>query len=393
MRIRSASVLIAMSLLLAGCKGDQAAEQSVLQSAPAAGSSRLSELLGDQDSSGYAMAIEPRRFEFPADHGPHPEFRNEWWYLTGNLDAADGERFGYELTFFRFLLAPRGKEISGSSPGESVWRTGQVYIGHFALTDVKARKFHVAQRYSRDSLDLAGATAEPLRVWLEDWSIDGSGNGSSLQLAAADKDVKLSLTLEPQRTVQLQGDEGLSRKSADPRNASYYYSIPRLSTRGTVQVGERTYRVSGLSWLDREWGSSALASTQRGWDWFALQLSDGSDLMFYRLRGRDGQVDRHSAGTWMPAGQAPVKLQADDVELEAMRFWDSPMGGRYPVEWHMKIDSLGLELSITPVLDSQELEATVRYWEGAVDVSGSLAGRVTNGRGYVELTGYADSDD
>jgi predicted secreted hydrolase len=351
-------------------------------------SSRLSELLAPADVDAYPLALEPRAFSFPEDHGPHPEYRNEWWYLTGNLDSARGKRFGFELTIFRFALAP-AQGVEHDTTG-SAWTTRQVYIGHFAVTDVDAEQFHVAQRYARGALQLAGAESSPLRVWVEDWHVqDAAAGRGAWNLYAADQGVELSLSLEALKAPVLNGVGGLSRKSSVRGNASYYYSVPRLRARGSLSVAGNTHEVSGLAWLDREWGSSALSREQEGWDWFALQLSDGSDLMYYRLRRADGEDDPHSAGTWMPGDGESVYLSRDDVTIEVRDFWVSPHGGRYPMAWKIAIPRLDLELQVDPVRKAQELRAGIRYWEGAVDAAGIRSGRKIDGRGYVELTGYA----
>ncbi len=365
----------------------------------AGGSSRLSELLSDQGREGYAQAIENRDFVFPADHGPHPDFRNEWWYITGNLDSENGRRFGFELTIFRFSLTPPGTE---SSAEVSAWRGNQVYIGHFAVTDAGERQFHVAQRYSRGSLGLAGAVADPFRVWLDNWSIAGARRGGETQdesefgrpwrLQASDGEIALDLTLVPQKPPVLNGVNGLSQKAAMAGNASYYYSITRLQTEGTLKIGDREFVVSGLSWLDREWGSSGLSRDQDGWDWYALQLSDGSDLMFYNLRRSDGRQDMYSAGTLTLADGSTVHLSKDDLIIEVLDTWQSPRGGRYPIAWKIEVPDANLSLTIDPLMDAQELVTTVRYWEGAVDVSGRHGTTPITGRGYVELTGYEGSD-
>jgi len=353
------------------------------------GSPRLSELLSPDDAAGFALVLEPRRFSFPEDHGPHPRYRNEWWYVTGNLDAAGGRRFGFELTIFRFELAPAGTKERAQT--RSAWETNQVYIGHFAVTDANTGTFHVAQRHARGALGLAGAKVRPLRVWVEDWALEERARDTpgSLSLGAADQGVELSLSLQALKPPVLNGIDGLSQKSAEPGNASYYYSISRLQAEGALAIAGERYAVSGLAWFDREWGSSALSKEQEGWDWFALQLSDGSDLMFYHLRRSDGSIDPHSAGTWIPAGAGSEHLRQDDVQIEVRDYWDSPKGGRYPNAWTIRIPRLDLELDVDPVLEAQELETAVRYWEGAVDVAGSRSGNAIEGRGYVELTGYA----
>lgn len=351
----------------------------------AAPESRLSELLSGDGDAGFEKALEPREFVFPDDHGPHAGFRNEWWYVTGNLDGDDGRRFGFELTIFRFALTP-------SLPAaESNWRSNQVYIAHFAVTDADRERFFAAERFSRGALGLAGAQASPFRVWIEDWEIAAvdAGAPERWRLRASDPGFSLDIGLTAEKGPVLNGDAGLSQKSAEPGNASYYYSMTRWLTGGSLQLGDDTFRVSGLSWLDREWSTSALGADQLGWDWFALQLSDGSDLMFYNLRTLDGSQDKHSAGTWIDANGTSLHLERDDVEVTVTDTWESPEGGVYPSAWTLRAPRQGLDLRIRPVMADQELFTTVRYWEGAVDVEGERDGNPVTGRGYVELTGYA----
>jgi predicted secreted hydrolase len=335
----------------------------------------------------FAQARLPWHFEFPRDHGPHGEFRQEWWYLTGNLDGADGTRFGFELTFFRFALAPLAAADAAAASAASRWRTRQLYVAHFAVTDVAAREFRFEQKLSRDALGLAGAVGVPLRVWIDDWSL--SEEGSSWVLQATQPGYELELTLQAQEAPVLNGAAGLSRKSAEPGSASYYYSIPRLTVRGTLSRAGRPLAVEGRAWLDREWGSGGLGAHQVGWDWYGLQLSDGSALMFYALRDRGGARDPYSAGTWIPAAGMPRTLGAEEVSVVSSGHWDSRDGVRYPAAWRIAVPAVALEINVQPVLPDQELTTTPRYWEGAVDVSGTRAGAVISGRGYVELVGYA----
>ena len=351
----------------------------------AAPESQLSALLSGEGDAGFEKALEPREFVFPADHGPHPGFRNEWWYITGNLDGDGGRRFGFELTIFRFALTP------SVPPAQSDWRSNQVYIAHFAVTDADREKFFAAERFSRGALGLAGAQASPFRVWIEDWEIAAqeAGTPEHWRLRASDPGFSLELELTAAKPPVLNGDAGLSQKSAEPGNASYYYSMTRWLTEGSLQLGDDTFPVSGLSWLDREWSTSALAPDQLGWDWFALQLSDGSDLMFYNLRKLDGSQDEHSAGTWIDADGTSLHLVRDDVEITVTDTWESPQGGVYPSAWTLRAPGQGLDLRIRPVMANQELFTTVRYWEGAVDVEGERNGKPVSGRGYIELTGYA----
>ncbi|MDH3860272.1 MAG: carotenoid 1,2-hydratase [Gammaproteobacteria bacterium] len=346
--------------------------------------SQLADLLGSDADPAFARAIAPRAFVFPQDHGPHPEFRNEWWYVTGNLDNEDGERFGFELTIFRFALTP---SVSAS---KSAWRTNQVYIAHLAVTDADNKRFYVAQRYSRGAAGLAGAQAKPFRVWIDDWEMAGKAEAGTWHLIADDEDFGIDLELRALKPPVLNGIDGLSQKSADPSNASYYYSITRLQTEGSLRIGENDYTVSGLSWLDREWSTSALAADQVGWDWFALQLDDGSELMIYGLRLENGTRDPASAGTFVSANGVTTHLAYDDVEISVLEEWSSPEGGSYPSRWLLRVPRFGLELNVTPVISDQELFTTVRYWEGAVDVTGEHELRPVEGRGYVELTGYAE---
>jgi predicted secreted hydrolase len=354
--------------------------------APAARLSVAAALAGAGDS-GFARAEAPREFHFPADHGPHPDFRTEWWYYTGNLATREGRRFGFQLTFFRSALAPRPPRRA------SAWAASEVYLAHFALTDVAGRRFRSAERWSRGALGLAGAQAEPFHVWLGTWSAAAAGAPGAgtppMHLAAAADEAALDLALAPGTPPVLEGERGLSRKSAEPGNASYYYSLPRMPAAGTVRVGSDRFRVVGLAWMDREWSTSALGRGQVGWDWFALQLDDGRDLMLYRLRRADGSADPASSATLIAAGGAAHPLASSDFELQVLDTWTSPeSGARYPARWRLRVPAAGLDLEVRPLLAGQELATSFRYWEGAVEVTGSGDGTPVHGRGYMELTGY-----
>lgn len=339
----------------------------------------LNQVLGGTPAQGFARADAPRRFSFPDDHAPHQGFRNEWWYFTGNLKTAQGRVFGYQLTFFSAALTPAAVKR------ESTWGSNQVIMAHFAVTDVAGRRFHFAERFSRAALGLAGAGEDPLSVWLEDWSLrETSPRPWGVKLSAADADMAIDLELLSLKPEVLNGEGGLSRKSATLGNASYYYSIPRLATSGTIRVGSESFRVQGLSWLDREWSTSALERDQQGWDWFALHLDDGRDIMYYQLRRQDGSVDPFSSGTLVAADGASRHLRREEVQLEAAGVWKSHgSGASYPAGWRMRIPSQGIDLEITPRLADQELVTGFRYWEGAVAVRGSVGGS-----GYLEMTGY-----
>jgi predicted secreted hydrolase len=325
------------------------------------------------NSAGFARAIEPRMFEFPRDHGSHPDFRHEWWYVTGNLDSDTGERFGFELTIFRFGLLP--PEVPTSD--ESAWRTRDIYAAHFAITDVARNRFRFTEQYSRGALGLAGAEAEPFRVWLNDWEL------GSKTLHARGQGYELTLDAGTLGEPVLNGDHGLSRKSSEPGSASYYYSIPRIAVSGKLRRDGVSANVHGLAWLDREWGSGSLGAKEQGWDWFALQFGDGSALMFYSLRNRDGSRDSNSAGTWVDPSGHGTPLVTDQVLIDVSDHWTSPRGGHYPARWRVRVPSRGVDVEVRPVLADQELTTRPRYWEGAVDVKGTQSGR-----GYVELVGY-----
>jgi predicted secreted hydrolase len=351
---------------------------------------------GAAPQTGFEQAQAPRQFVFPRDHGPHSQFRQEWWYVTGNLDTASGERFGFELTFFRVALEPPAPDtatppagLPAQPPAASAWRTRQIYLAHFAVTDVARGKFPFAQKMSREALGLAGAQGSPLRVWIDDWTLsEPDAGGATWTLHASQPGYALELTLTPLTAPVLNGDAGLSRKSDEPGSASYYYSIPRLAVRGQLTRGAQPLAVSGLAWLDREWGSGALGARETGWDWFALQMNDGTALMFYALRDADGAEDGHSAGTWIePAGTAHA-LRRGDVAIDVTDHWRNADGDRYPSAWRIRVPALALELRVQPVLADQELKVTPHYWEGAVDVGGIRSGTGVAGRGYVELVGY-----
>jgi predicted secreted hydrolase len=335
------------------------------------------------DPAGFARALGPRPFSFPADHGPHADFRTEWWYYTGNLGTAAGRHAGFQLTFFRVALLP------GAEPRASAWATRQLYVAHFAVTDTAGGRFHAAGRAGRGALGLAGAEASPFRVWVEDWSAEG--DGASARLRAAEGEVALDLIVSAAKPVVAQGDRGLSRKGPEPGNASFYYSFTRMPARGVLRLGGETLEVSGEAWMDREWSTSALGPDLAGWDWFALQLDDGRELMFYLLRRRDGAADPFSAGTLVAADGTARALAAGDVQIETLAHWTSPRSGvRYPARWRLAVPSAALSVEIQPRLADQELIVGTRYWEGAVAVAGAAAGRPLAGQGYVELVGYAE---
>jgi predicted secreted hydrolase len=338
-------------------------------------------------AAGFEQARSARAFEFPRDQGPHPGFQHEWWYLTGHLAGVHGERFGFELTFFRVALTP--PQSSERQAGTSSWRARQIYGAHFAVTDIKRGRFRASARYARDALGLAGAEASPLHVWLGDWSVSAAGD--AWQLHAADASGALELAMTAEVPAVANGEGGLSQKSDAASDASYYYSIPRLAVRGELRRDGQPLSVAGHAWLDREWGSGGLGADEAGWDWFAFQLSDGSEFMFYSLRRRDGRQDGHSAGTWVAADGHARALGSAEVEIKVHSYWMSPRGGRYPARWTVSVPALSLSVNVHPVLADQELQVQPRYWEGAVDIAGTRNQLAIAGEGYVELVGYAQT--
>ncbi len=348
----------------------------------------VSETLGGDEYQGFDRAMEHRPFNFPQDHGPHRAYKTEWWYYTGNLKTAQGRRFGYQLTFFRIALSAEPPQR------ESRWAAGQIYMAHFALSDISGKQFYNFERFSRAALGLSGASAEPFRVWLEDWSAQGPADTPlPMHLQAEEGAIGIDLLLSSSKPIVLQGNQGLSQKSAEPGNASYYYSLTRMPTSGQIRLGKESYEVAGESWLDREWSTSALGKDQAGWDWFSLQFDEGRELMFYQLRLKSGEIDPLSSGTLVATDGRSRTLKAQEVVIEVLERWQSPhSGASYPSRWRLRLPAEKLELEIRPLLADQEIQGTVRYWEGAVRVRGKSTGKNISGHGYVELTGYEEKE-
>lgn len=336
----------------------------------------------------WKQALGPRTWQFPRDHGAHPEYRTEWWYFTGILEGAAGQPFGYQLTFFRqglrFLLP------AGGNP----WDVRDVYLGHFAVSDLAAKQFRYAEKISRSGPGLARASVESMDVRLLRWS--AKMKGPDIFLRAAEKGLELDLTLTPKKPLVFHGRNGLSQKGPNPGQASYYTSFTHLETRGALKMPERNspVAVQGRSWFDQEFGSNQLTSEQTGWDWFSLYLSDGREVMIYFLRRKNGSIEPASSGTLIEPDGTSRHLFLEDIGVSARRHWKSPRsGGVYPAAWQIQIPSVGIDLALEPFLSDQELntEGTtgVVYWEGAVAGRGTSKGRPATCRGYVELTGYA----
>jgi predicted secreted hydrolase len=339
------------------------------------------------DISGYTRALTPLDWQFPRDFGAHLDYQTEWWYYTGNMSDESGRRFGYQFTIFRRAIAPQPVEDG------SEWRSNQLYMGHFAITDVSGEHFFHDERFSRGGADLAGATSDPrYRVWLEDWQVIALDDAAEqTRITASMGSAALDLTLTQTRPPALQGEGGLSAKSEEPGNASHYYSLTRLLTEGTITLDGQTFTVSGTSWKDHEFSTSALGEGALGWDWFGLQFDDQREMMIGQIRLADGGKDPYFGGLLVNADGSTRYLNADDFTIEATATWTSPhTGATYPSGWDIRVDigeDQPLRFSATPQIADQELHSgDIAYWEGTVRLSGDVTGY-----GYVELTGYADS--
>jgi len=374
-------LVLVTALLSAGC------DTSRIES-PADDSSNVTTFLGSaEDDARFARADTPREFRFPEDHGAHPDYRTEWWYLTGNLETVAGRHFGFQMTFFRFGIDAEPPERP------SAWATDQLWMAHFAVTDTDAGEFHADEKFERQALGLAGAQTAPFRVWLDDWELASAGDTGwfPLRLVADGDDFALDLAIEDGKPLVLQGDDGLDPKGPEPGNASYYYSYTRLPAEGRVRVRDTEHAVSGLVWIDREWSTSVLGPGVEGWNWFAIQLDDGYDLMYYRLRQTDGGTAPYSGGILVdPDGEVAARYGADQARLEAAGYWTSPDSGiRYTVAWRLQVPQLGVDLAVTPRMAGQELNLSVRYWEGAITVDGKRDGAPVTGVGYAEHAGVS----
>ncbi len=320
--------------------------------------------------------------QLPRDHVSHPAYRIEWWYYTGNVETDGGRRFGYQVTFFRIGVDP-------DPVNPSVFAVRDLHVAHAAVTDVAGGHHLFAERLNRSGVDWAGASTSVYHVWNEDWSARLENGRHRLQ--TRDPRFAIDLVLDEGGPPVLHGEQGYSRKGATPGNASHYYSLTRMPTQGHLTVDGERLAVRGSSWMDHEFGTSFLEPGQQGWDWFSLQLDDGTDLMMFQLRRTNGRVDPQSSGTLVNAGART--LGADDFTLTPDRRWTSASSrAAYPVEWRIRVPGEGLDLAVRPVLDAQELTGLrtgVTYWEGAIDVSGTRDGRPIAGRGYLEMTGYA----
>jgi len=349
--------------------------------------------LAGASSEPFRLALPGYHYQFPRDHFNHPAFQTEWWYYTGNLHTAEGRRFGFELTFFR-------QGVDRSAAAREVWDVRDVWLAHLALSDVEGGRFFYTERLNRSGAGIAGADEHQARVWNGNWQarwkLDPGAPGAmaSQELQAIADRFSFQLSLTTAKPPVIHGENGVSQKAEGPGRASHYISFTRLLTRGFVSLDGRQFQVEGESWMDHEFFTHQLAADQAGWDWFSLQLSDGSEIMLFELRRKDGAIDPYSAGTYVdPQGRA-THLAARDFSLTPGKIWTSPKtGGRYPIEWKIRVAPLRLDAALRTPLADQELagktSSAVSYWEGAIDVAASRNGRPISGSGYLEMTGYA----
>ncbi len=323
---------------------------------------------------GFAPVVPGRQLVFPADHGPHPDFRIEWWYVTANLTDANGAAFGAQWTLFRQAMTA-GAQQEG-------WANQQIWMGHAAVTRADTHRF--SETFARGGVGQAGAQASPFDAWIDAWQMRGREGMSSdalspLDVNAAGSDFAYALHLEADHALVLQGDAGYSVKSAQGQ-ASYYYSQPYFKARGHITIDDRPVEVTGLAWMDREWSSQPLASDQTGWDWLSLHVDGGEKLMLFRLRETSGH--HFISGKWFSPDGKERRLESSAIAMTPKAFTDIA-GRRIPTSWDIAIPPLSLTISCTPVNPKCWMGTRFPYWEGPIRFSGSH-----NGVGYLEMTGY-----
>lgn len=352
----------------------------------------LTAYLSGENEGGFAQATEPADMQFPRDLGAHPDYQTEWWYYTGNLKGKDGRDFGFQFTIFRRAIAPTSAPVDGVLEA-SPWRSNQIYFAHFTVSDVEAEAFYDFEKFSRGAVGLAGAEASPYAVWIGDWAVREQADGT-VRMFATEGDITLDLSLVQGRPAVLQGVDGYSQKGSDPENASYYYSIVNQATAGTLTIGDEVHEVSGHTWKDHEYSTSALEAGATGWDWFSLQFenADENALMLFQIRRDDGTIQAQSGGSWVLPDGSVVKIARNDVQIEVLDTWTSPeSGAEYPIAWRIRIPKVGLDVTGEALMLNQELNVSTVYWEGAVKFTGTLNGESVQAYGYVEMTGYAGS--
>ena len=327
-----------------------------------------------ENAEGFAAVVPGKIFVFPADHGPHPEFRIEWWYVTANLRDASGVAYGAQWTLFRQASRP-GAQQEG-------WANQQFWMGHAAVTTADIHRS--SEAFARGGVGQAGVEAKPFLAWIDSWEMRGADPMrdamlAPLDLKASGADFSYALRLDADRPPVLQGDAGYSRKS-DRGQASYYYSQPFFKVSGRITIGDKPAEVTGLAWMDREWSSQPLASDQTGWDWFSLHLNSGEKLMLYRLRQKDGRNDLF--GNWIKPDGHSVEIASADNRITPTVVTDVA-GRKVPTGWRVVIPAHGLAIETTPLNAKSWMGTSFPYWEGPISFAGSHAGL-----GYLEMTGY-----
>lgn len=326
------------------------------------------------ESSGFASVVPGKLLEFPRDHGPHPDYRIEWWYLTANLRDATGVDWGAQWTLFRQAMAP-GAQQEG-------WASQQIWMGHAAVTNAGTHRY--AEKFARGGVGQAGADAKPFRAWIDSWEMRAlepfsARNVAPLTVSASGADFNYALTLEADRPLVLQGDGGYSKKS-ERGQASYYFSQPYYAASGSISLGDKQVAVAGRAWMDREWSSQPLASDQTGWDWFSLHLESGEKVMLFRLRQKDGR--NYFAGNWIDASGRSEPLTADSIAMTPTGFTEIE-GRKLPTSWTVAIADRGLKIESVPLNPNSWMGTRFAYWEGPISFRGSHTGI-----GYLEMTGY-----
>jgi len=326
------------------------------------------------DAGGFAPVLPGRPLAFPADHGPHPDFRIEWWYLTANLKDAAGKAYGVQWTLFRQAITP-GPQAEG-------WANQQLWMAHAAVTSADSHRY--AEKFARGGVGQAGAEPTPFRAFIDNWALTGDAALTAATLAPLDvtaqaADFSYALRLTAEQPLVLQGDAGYSRKS-ERGQASYYYSQPYFTAAGTLAMDGKPVAVRGRAWMDREWSSQPLASDQTGWDWLSLHLDSGDKAMLFRLRQRDGR--NYFAGNWIGRDGRSEQLTPDSIALEPLAF--TTIGSRkLPTRWRVRVAGHDLAVETTPLNPQSWMGTSFPYWEGPITFAGSQ-----NGVGYLEMTGY-----
>jgi predicted secreted hydrolase len=389
---RGRRIAIAVGLLLAVVAATALSIWSLDAGKPGAadGQRRTSQngvvsFLTGQSSGTFETVTRGAELRFPRDHGPHPGFRQEWWYFTGNVATDAGRRFGFQLTFFRFA------HDAFDAYRESSWNNEQSWMAHFAVSDLEGGRFVAVQDYARGALQLAGASAEPFRVWVNGWSAAAAtGNGGrrfQARLSAVADDISIGLDVFTDDPPLLQGDAGYSVKDEDALTASYYYSQPDLAANGTIGIAGQKFQVRGRAWMDREWSTAVLTKGQSGWDWFALRMNDGSILMLFQVREEAGGGYRYAM--YRDRLGRVRRFENRDIDAQGDRWWTSARtGSKYPLRWRVTIPPAGIDVTVQAALEDQELDLDFSYWEGVVDVAGTVDNEDVQGEGYLELTGY-----